>query len=100
VTAEGSGADAGRPLPADAPVDTGADAPFDAPWQVRAFGLTSALVDAQLAGDREPFRRRLVAAIGSAPQRPYWESWTVALEALVTDLGWLDAGAVADAAGT
>jgi hypothetical protein len=59
---------------------------FDAPWQGRVFGLAAAVVDHAFGGDREPFRRRLVAAIAAEPERPYWESWTVALEALVASL--------------
>ena len=59
---------------------------FDAPWQSRVFGLAAAVVEHAFEGDREPFRRELIAAIAAAPDRPYWESWTAALEALVTRL--------------
>ena len=38
---------------------------FEAPWQGRVLG----------------------AAIDADPERPYYESWTAALEALVTDFG-------------
>lgn len=58
------------------------EAPFEEPWQGRVFALASAVVETHFAGDREPFRRALVAAIDDDPERPYWESWTVALERL------------------
>lgn len=56
---------------------------FDAPWQSRVFGLAAAVVDQAFGGDREPFRQQLIKAIAAEPGRPYWESWTAALEALV-----------------
>jgi len=59
---------------------------FDAPWQSRVFALAAAVVDQAFGGDREPFRRELVKAIAAEPGRPYWESWTAALEALVQTL--------------
>ena len=59
---------------------------FDAPWQSRMFALAAAVVDQAFGGDREPFRRELVKAIAAEPGRPYWESWTAALEALVQTL--------------
>ena len=61
---------------------------FDSPWQSRAFGLAAAVVDTCFGNDWEPFRTRLIAAIAADQTRPYWESWTVALEDLLvtTDL--------------
>jgi len=59
---------------------------FDAPWQSTVFALAAAVVDHAFAGDREPFRPQLIAAIAADPGRPYWESWTTALEALVGGL--------------
>jgi hypothetical protein len=59
---------------------------FDAPWQSRVFGLAAAIVEQAFAGDWEPFRRQLIAAIAAEPGRPYWESWTTALEALTASL--------------
>ena len=59
---------------------------FDAPWQSRVFALTAAVVDHAFGGDREPFRQQLINAIASEPGRPYWESWTAALEALAESL--------------
>jgi uncharacterized membrane-anchored protein len=59
---------------------------FDAPWQSRVFGLAVAVIEHAFGGDREPFRRQLIRAIAAEPGRPYWESWTIALEALVDAL--------------
>jgi hypothetical protein len=50
------------------------------------FALAAAVVEHAFGGDREPFRQQLMAAIASEPGRPYWESWTAALEALVQAL--------------
>jgi hypothetical protein len=63
---------------------------FEAPWQSRVFGLCAAIVETCFAGDREPFRRQLIAAIAAEPERPYWESWTIALQQLVVEAGVLD----------
>ena len=59
---------------------------FDAPWQSRVFALAAAVVDHAFGGDREPFRQQLISAIAAEPGRPYWESWTAALEALAETL--------------
>ena len=59
---------------------------FDAPWQNKVFGLAVAVADQAFGGDREPFRQQLIEAIAAEPDRPYWESWTAALEALVQTL--------------
>lgn len=59
---------------------------FDAPWQSTVFALTAAVVEHAFGGDREPFRQQLINAIASEPGRPYWESWTAALETLVQKL--------------
>ena len=59
---------------------------FDAPWQSTVFALAAAVIEHALGGDREPFRQQLIAAIAAEPGRPYWESWTAALEALVQAL--------------
>jgi hypothetical protein len=59
---------------------------FDAPWQSTVFGLAAAVIDNACSGDREPFRQQLIRAIAAEPARPYWESWTAALEALVKTL--------------
>jgi len=59
---------------------------FDAPWQSTVFALAAAVVEHAFGGDREPFRQQLIKAIAAQPGRPYWESWTTALEALVQTL--------------
>ena len=64
---------------------------FEAPWEGRAFGLAAAVVQTRFAGDRDPFRRRLIEAIAADPERAYWASWVVALEAIVTDEGLITA---------
>ncbi len=68
-----------------APPRSNGELVFDAPWEARVFGLAAAVVETRFAGDREPFRQQLIAAIAADPERPYWESWTVALEALVEE---------------
>ncbi len=64
---------------------------FDAPWQSRAFGIAAAVVETRFGKDWEPFRRRLIAAIAEDDDRPYWESWTVALEELLVSAGLVSA---------
>jgi hypothetical protein len=59
---------------------------FDAPWQGRMLGTAIAVVRS-LGLDWDDFRARLIAAIAADPSRPYYESWTAALESLVTDVG-------------
>ena len=59
---------------------------FDAPWQSTVFALAAAVIEHALGGDREPLRQQLVKAVAAEPDRPYWESWTAALEALVPTL--------------
>lgn len=79
-----------------APRDNG-ELVFDAPWQARAVALAVALVEhANLPWDA--FRQRLVEAIAQEPHRPYYESWTIALESFVVSLG-LTTAAGLDGAG-
>ena len=59
---------------------------FDAPWQSAVFALAAAVIEHAFGGDREPFRQQLIKAIAAEPDRPYWKSWTAALEALVLTL--------------
>ncbi len=59
---------------------------FDAPWQSTVFALAVATTEHAFAGDYEPFRQQLIAAIAAEPGRAFWESWTTALEALVQAL--------------
>ena len=58
---------------------------FDQPWEARALGIAVALVD-RLGLEWDVFRRRLMHAIADDPDRPYYESWGVALESLVVEL--------------
>jgi nitrile hydratase accessory protein len=66
---------------------------FEAPWQGRVLGMALALVE-QRGLEWDDFRERLVAAIDADPTRPYYESWTAALNDLVVDLGVAGAGEV------
>ena len=58
---------------------------FAAPWEGRALALAVALTE-RLGLPWDAFRHQLMAAIADDPDRPYYESWTAALEALVVDL--------------
>ena len=58
---------------------------FDAPWQARALAIAVTLVD-KLDLPWDTFRRRLMDEIATDPQRPYYESWSAALESMVVDL--------------
>lgn len=58
---------------------------FDEPWQPRAFGMAAGVVQTSCDGDWEPFRQQLIKAIDDDEDRPYWESWTAALEALLVE---------------
>jgi nitrile hydratase accessory protein len=58
---------------------------FSAPWESRAFALAVAVVE-RLDLPWDTFRSRLMAAIADDPDRPYYESWAVALESLVVGL--------------
>jgi nitrile hydratase accessory protein len=69
---------------------------FMAPWQGRAFALAVALVQ-HLELPWDAFRQRLMDAIADDPERPYYESWAIALESLVLSLG-LTTGDALDAA--
>jgi nitrile hydratase accessory protein len=69
---------------------------FEAPWQTRALALAVALVD-KLGLPWDAFRRRLMDEIATDPQRPYYESWSAALESMVVDLN-LTTPAALDAA--
>jgi len=59
---------------------------FDAPWQARAHALAVLCVEAS-GGEWDDFRRRLMAAIEEDDQRPYWDSWVVALDVFITEWG-------------
>jgi hypothetical protein len=66
---------------------------FDAPWQGRVVGVAIGVVR-ELGLGWDEFRQRLIVAIASDPERPYYESWTAALESLVTDRGVLTGDAL------
>ena len=55
------------------------DEPFDDPWQARIFAIAESLFESGILS-REEFRQRLMTAIAEEPDRPYWESWLLALE--------------------
>jgi nitrile hydratase accessory protein len=57
---------------------------FDEPWQGRAVAVAVETI-ASLGLSWEEFRSRLIDAIGDDPHRDYYESWLVALEALVAE---------------
>lgn len=59
---------------------------FDAPWQGRALAMAIGSVQA-LGVEWEEFRRHLIRAIASDPDRPYYESWVTALERLLDQHG-------------
>jgi hypothetical protein len=84
----------------EAPPRRNGELAFEEPWESRVFALAAAVIEKQFDGDREPFRQRLVAAIADSPERPYWESWTVALEALTVETGLLTSGSIDAAART
>ncbi|WP_182376723.1 nitrile hydratase accessory protein [Nocardioides sp. WS12] len=68
--------------PVSPPRDNGAIV-FDAPWERRAFGIVLALCqDGRFAW--EDFRQQLIAQIAADEDRPYWESWAAALEAVLS----------------
>jgi nitrile hydratase accessory protein len=69
---------------ASLPCDNG-ELVFEAPWQGRVLAMAVGLVQ-QLDLGWDEFRARLAHAIANDPDRPYYESWTAALEALVIDL--------------
>jgi nitrile hydratase accessory protein len=62
---------------------------FEAPWQGRAVAVAVALVD-RLGVSWDDFRQHLIAAIDREPDRSYYDSWAVALEAFVTARGLAD----------
>jgi hypothetical protein len=61
-----------------------AEAAFEEPWQARAFALAQGVLGSAHL-EREDLRSRLIAAIAEEPERPYWDSWVVALEKLAID---------------
>jgi hypothetical protein len=66
------------------PRDNGAPV-FDAPWQGRALAMAVLLVE-RAGRPWDDFRQGLIRAIADDPQRPYWDSFTCALEQFAATL--------------
>ena len=62
---------------------------FAAPWEGRSLAMAIALVE-RLGLQWEDFRQQLITAIAADPARPYYESFTAALEALAVARGLTD----------
>ena len=69
------------------------DAPFEAPWQARAFAMAVRLHEAGHV-TWPAWSARLGRALRDKPERPYWESWLAALEGLAAEGGLAGAGAL------
>lgn len=65
------------------------DVALEEPWQGRAVALAQEAVRG-LGLTWEDFRVQLMAAVAEDPERPYYESWTVALEQLVGEHAAID----------
>ncbi len=52
---------------------------FDAPWQGRALAMAVLAVE-RTGSEWDDFRAELIGSIEGEPERPYWESWVVALD--------------------
>jgi len=61
---------------------------FEAPWQGRALAMAVLVVE-RTGRQWDDFRRELIAAIADDVDRPYWESWVVALDRFIDDVGLL-----------
>ena len=72
---------------------------FSAPWEARTFALAVATVE-QYDLPWDAFRVRLVEATVVAPDRPYYESWSVAVESLLVSLGLVTSKEIDAAAST
>ena len=72
---------------------------FDALWQGRAVAISVTLVE-RLGVDWDAFRQHLIVAIADDPDRPYYESWAVALEQFVLERGLADEATLAAATPT
>jgi hypothetical protein len=57
------------------------DEAFTEPWQARLFAMAQ-VACRSMDQPWEAFRDRLKAAIAEQPDRPYYDSWMVALEQL------------------
>jgi len=83
MTADSPSLDADLVGPLSPPRDNG-ELVFAAPWERRVFGLTVAACRSG-ACDWETFRTRLIRRIADDDTRPYWQSWTAALEDILDD---------------
>jgi nitrile hydratase accessory protein len=92
--AETLGIDADLEGPVSPPRDNG-EIVFAEPWERRVFGLTLALCRSRSC-EWESFRRQLIARIGEDEARPYWKSWTAALEDVLADSGTLPRAQIDD----
>ena len=52
---------------------------FDAPWQGRALAMAVLAIE-RTGCQWDDFRAELIASIDEQPDRPYWESWVIALD--------------------
>ncbi len=59
---------------------------FAQPWEGRAYGLALDVIE-RLGLPWSAFRDRLIEAIAESSDRPYFESWVIALERLATTTG-------------
>lgn len=57
------------------------DEAFTEPWQARLFAMAQ-VASRSMDQPWDAFRDRLKAAIADQPDRPYYDSWMVALEQL------------------
>ena len=78
--------------PVSPPRDNG-EIVFAAPWERRVFGLAVAACRSGVC-DWETFRQRLIFQIGADESRPYWHSWTAALEDVLEQTAVVEPGAV------
>ena len=81
MTPDAAGLDADLEGPVSPPRHNG-EIVFGAPWERRVFGLAVTLCR---SGDYEweAFRQSLIRRIAEDESRPYWQSWTFALEDLL-----------------
>lgn len=75
-----------------APPRSNGELAFEAPWERRVFGMTMALT--QSVFSYEDFRQRLINRVAEAPERPYWQSWTAALEDALGEACVIDVASV------
>jgi hypothetical protein len=69
-----------------APPRSNGELVFSAPWQARAFGICVAVLEREGLG-WDAFRPHLVSAIADDPDRDYYDSFGLALDAFVAEGG-------------